>query len=53
MKKYHGKLCVDLIGPYVIIRKLQKEKSGIKSITTLNPITGWLEITQYDDKRVI
>ena len=42
-----------LIGPYVIRRKSWKENLRIKAVTIIDPVTGWFEITQYNDKRVI
>ena len=45
-----NKLCVDLIGTYVIRREGQKENLHIKAVTMINPVTGWFEITQYNDK---
>ena len=47
-----NKLCVDLIFPYVIIRKGQRENLNLKSVTMIDPVTGWFKITQYDDKCV-
>ena len=44
---------VDLIVPYVIMRQRKKEKLNIKAITMIEPVTGWLEIMQYDDNRAI
>ena len=38
---------------YVIRRKGQKENFNLKSVTMIYPVTGWSEITQYDDKIVI
>ena len=51
MRKYDKKICVDIIGPYVIIRKGQKENLNLKNVTMIDPGTGWFEITQYDNKR--
>ena len=51
MRKYDKKICVDIIGPYVIIRKGQKENLNLKTVTMIDPGTGWFEITQYDNKR--
>ena len=48
-----NKLFVNLIGPYVIHRKVQKEKFHIKSVTMINPVIGWFEFVRYDDKRAI
>ena len=47
------KICVYLIGPYVIRRKEEKENLNIKAFNIIDLVTGWLEITQYDDKRAI
>jgi hypothetical protein len=48
------RLCVDLIGPY----KIKSKKSGrkipeLKCITMIDPVTGWFEIKQYNDKKSI
>ena len=29
------------------------EKKNLKTITMIDPVTGWFEITQYNNKRVI
>ena len=47
------KLCVDLICPYVIIIIGKKENFNQKGVAMIDPVTGWFEITQYDDKRAI
>ena len=47
------KLCVDLIGPYGIRLKGKKDNLRLKSVTIINPVTGWFEIVQYDDKIAI
>ena len=47
------KLCVYLICPYVIPIKGQKENINLKSVTVIDSVTGWVEITQYHDKREI
>ena len=44
MRKKRKKLCVDIIGPYVIWKKEQKENLNIKSFTMIDPVTGWFEI---------
>ena len=44
-----NKICVYLIGIYVIQRKAKKENLHLKAITIIDPITGWFAITQYDD----
>ena len=46
------KMCIDLIGPYTIRRKGQKDLI-CKCVTMIDPATGWFEIHQYDDKRSI
>ena len=48
-----NKLCVDLIGTYVIRRKVQKEHLNLKAVTMIYPVTGWFEITQYNNKKAI
>ena len=48
-----NKIFVDLIGPYVIRINVQKEKLNLKAVNVIYPVTGWFEITQYDDKREI
>ena len=48
-----NELCVDLIGHYFIRRNRKGENLNLKSITIINPVTGWSEIAQYDDKGVI
>ena len=41
-----NKICVDLIGSYVIRRKGQKEDLNLKSV-------GWFKITLYNYRRAI
>ena len=48
-----NKLCVDLIVPYVRIRKVREENLNLKAVKMIDPVTGWSEITQYDDQRAI
>ena len=45
-----NKLCVDIIGPYVIKRKFKKETLHIKVVTNIGPVTGWFEVVRYDNK---
>ena len=45
-----NKLSVGLIGPYVVRKKGKKENLHLKSVTMINPVTGWFEIAQYEDK---
>ena len=44
------KLCVDLIGPNKI-RIKGRDNLILKSVTMIEPITGWFRITQYNDKK--
>ena len=46
-----SKLCLYIIGPYVIIRKGQREHLNLKYVTMIDPLTGWFKITQYDEKK--
>ena len=48
-----NKLCVDLIGPYIIRRKGKKEKLQPKAVKITDPVTGWFELVQYYDKGAI
>ena len=48
-----NQLCVDIIGPYVIIRKGKKENLHIKALTRMDHLKGWFEIGQYEDKIAI
>ena len=45
-----NKIYVDIIGPYVIRRKGKKYKLYIKAVTTIDTVTRWFEVVQYDDK---
>ena len=45
-----NKLYVDLIGPYKI-RIKGMEPLILKYVTIIDPVTGWFEITQYNDKK--
>ena len=47
------KLCLYIIVPYDIIIKGQKEILDLKSVNIIGLVTGWFEITQYDDKIAI
>ena len=47
------KICVDLIGPYIILRKGMKENLNLKAVTMIDHVTWWFKITQYKDKREI
>ena len=46
------KMCLDLIGPYIIRRK-NKTRLVCRCVTMIDPATGWFEIHQYDDKKSI
>ena len=46
------KLCVDLIGPYVINRK-GKPRLTCQCLTMIDPATGWFEIHPREDKTAI
>ena len=48
-----NKLCVDIIGPYVIRRKCNKENLHLKAVMIIDSVTGWFEIAQYEDRRAI
>ena len=48
-----NKLCVDLIGTNYIGRKGKKDNLNFKSVTTIDPVMGWSEITEYNNKHVI
>ena len=43
---------VDLIGPYKIHRKW-KYPLILKSITMIDPVTRWFEVTQYSNKKAM
>ena len=47
-----NKLCVNIIVAYKIRRKW-KEPLILKAVTMINPVTGWFEVTQYRDKKVM
>ena len=47
------KICVGIIGTYIISIKVKKESLNLKFDTMINPVTDWFEITQYNDKHVI
>ena len=46
-------LCIYQIGNYIIRIKGRKENLIIKAVTVINPVTGWFEIMQYNNKRAI
>ena len=48
-----NKICLYLKGPYFIRRKGKKENLDLKVVTMIDPVTGWFEIAQYDDKNAI
>ena len=45
--------CVYLIEPYVIRSKGKKENLNMKAVPMIYPVTEWLKIAQYDDKKAI
>ena len=47
-----NKLCVDIIGPYKIRRK-GKGSFILKYVTMIDPVTGWFEVTQYRNKKLM
>ena len=47
-----NKLCVDLTGTYKI-RVKWKEPLILKSITMIDPVNGWFEITQNIDNKLM
>ena len=47
-----NKLYVDLIGPYEMRRK-GKDPRILKSVTMIDPVTGWHEVMQYRDKKAM
>ena len=55
LRKCHEKkyIYIDLIGIYVIRKNGQKEKLNLEAVTMIFPVTGWSEITKYEDKRAI
>ena len=50
--KQLGKICVDLIAPNKLHKKLNTLLI-LKYITIFNPVTGGLKITQYNIRRVL
>ena len=44
---------VNIIGPYAIWRKGNKQNLHLKAVTMIDTITGWFEIAQYEEKGVI
>ena len=47
-----NKLYLDLIGPYKIRRK-GKDPLILKTVTTIDPVTGWFELAQYSNKKAM
>ena len=45
-------LLLDLIEPYRIIREGHDDPLILKSITMVDPMTGWYEIVWYNNKKV-
>ena len=48
-----NKLCVNLICPYKIRRKGGKYDLLLKSVTMVDHVMGWFEVTQYKYKQAI
>ena len=49
-----GMICVNLISPYKIRSKKHGHKiPELRCVMMINPVTGWFEIKQYDDKESI
>ena len=48
-----NKICIDIIATNVIRRNYKKENLHIKAVTIIDPVTGWFEVVQYDDKIAI
>ena len=48
-----NKLFVDIIRSYLIQIKKQKEYLNLKAVTMIYPVTGWFEVTQYKNERVM
>jgi Integrase zinc binding domain len=44
-----GTICVDLIGPYTITTKHEKELN-LHALTMCDPATGWFEVAESKDK---
>ena len=45
-------ICVYLIGLFKICIK-GRDPLILKAVTMIDPVTGWFEITQYNDKKVM
>ena len=45
-----NKLCVDIIGPYIIRRNINKENLNLKTVAMIDPLKWSFEVTQYNDK---
>ena len=44
---------MDVIRSYLIQRNKQKENLNIKSVTVIDPVTGWSQVTKYNDRRAM
>ena len=44
---------LDLIGPYLIRMKCEKENLHVRDVTMINTVTGWFKIAHHDNKRAI
>ena len=52
-KKPWKKLFVDVIRSDLIKKNNQKEYLNIEAVTMIYHVTGWFEVTQYNNKRVM
>jgi len=43
-------LCIDLIGPYTVKKRNEKE-SKLHCLTTIDPAIGWFEIVEIPNKK--
>ena len=46
-----NKVFVHLIRSYLVQWKKQKENLNLKAVTIIYHVTGWFEVTQYNDKK--
>ena len=45
-------MCLDLIGPKKT-QESNKDYLSLKSVTIINPVTGWIGVTKYKDNQAI
>ena len=53
LRKYHGETLCGSNGYLCHKKKGKKENLNLRSVTMIDPVTGWFKIIQYDDKRAI